>query len=96
MEKISGIIPTNSRISSVDLSKSVPTRRGHPNVGQPQVDASMHKSALPKTILKQASGAYAQALDLRQRNREDSIKANKIQDEFFQSKMSPEVEEVFE
>ncbi len=96
MEKISGIIPSNSRISSVDLSKSVPTRRGHPNVGQPQVDASMHKSALPKTILKQASGAYAQALDLRQKNRQDSIQANSIQDDFFKSRMDPEIEEIFE
>jgi len=96
MEKISGIIPSNSRISSVDLSKSVPTRRGHPNMGQPQVDASMHKSMLPKTILKQASGAYAQAVDLRQKNRQDSIQANKIQDEFFKSRMEPETEEIFE
>lgn len=35
MEKISGIIPRNSRNSSVDLSKSQPVRPGAPSFGRP-------------------------------------------------------------
>lgn len=34
MEKISGILPSNSRLKSVDLKNSQPSRPGAPNFGQ--------------------------------------------------------------
>lgn len=94
MQKISGIIPSNARLSSVDLSKATPTRKGHPNVGQPQVETQMRPS--PKTILKQAGGAYSQVMDMRQKGREQFEQAGKIEDAYFASKVDPSIQEGFE
>jgi hypothetical protein len=95
VQKISGIIPSNSRLTSVDLSKATPTRRGHPNVGQPEVELRM-RGATPKTILREASGAYSQVMNLKNKNRSDSADAIKIQDEFFNTRLNTEIKQGIE
>lgn len=40
MEKISGILPSNSRVTSVDMERSQPVRRGVPAFGRRVVDAN--------------------------------------------------------
>jgi hypothetical protein len=94
MNKISGILPSNSRLASVDFSKASPTRKGHPNIGQPEVETQMRPS--PKSVLKQTGGAYSQMVDMRLKGREQSAQAGKIEDAYFASKVSPEIQEGFE
>jgi hypothetical protein len=94
MNKISGILPSNSRLASVDFSKASPTRKGHPNIGQPEVETQMR--AAPKSVLKHSGGVYSQVMDMRQKGREQSVQAGKIEDAYFTSKVSPEIQEGFD
>lgn len=46
MEKISGILPSNSRLKSVDLKNSQPSRPGAPNFGQRMGSTSADRLSL--------------------------------------------------
>lgn len=58
MEKISGIIPRNSRNSSVDLSKSQPVRPGAPSFGRP-IGKVTPRTFSDESTVKQESSAVA-------------------------------------
>ncbi|MCB0369111.1 MAG: hypothetical protein KDD45_06565 [Bdellovibrionales bacterium] len=50
MEKISGIIPGNSRTSKADLSRSQPVRPGAPNFGQPIGRVTLNSFSEPTAL----------------------------------------------
>lgn len=85
MDKISGILPSNKRIESVDLKNSSPVRSGVPNFGQNVVKPSNHR-ALAKTTLDEASWTYNKVQEGKEKMRSEAQRVQDIADRFFDKK----------
>tara|TARA_B100001248_G_C27398316_1_gene467542 strand:+ start:2354 stop:2692 length:339 start_codon:yes stop_codon:yes gene_type:complete len=85
MDKISGIIPANQRITTVDVQRSAPVRRGVPSFGRDVVTPTNHR-ALAKTTLEEASRSYDQYSDSKQKMRIQSKMADNMAKDFFMEK----------
>jgi len=83
MNKISSIIPTNSRISTVDMKGSMPVRRGVPSFGREVVSPSNHRP-LAKTTLEEAAFTNELYQNSKEKMKAQSAMAENIGKEFFE------------
>lgn len=92
MQKISGILPGSSRVTSVDLKSSRPVRPGVPNFGAPQGESNL-KDQVTRTQLTMQD---PNSIDVpRWRSKEDlnAEIARNITDQFFRRRVEqPQVE----
>lgn len=97
MEKISGIIPRNSRNSSVDLSKSQPVRPGAPSFGRP-IGKVTPRTFTENTVAKQVQSGINPANPFMVDNKKlsEMTKIDFQESEVTQDKVtiSPEVKEL--
>lgn len=95
MEKLSSILPSNSRVKSVDLEDAHPVRPGVPSLGRPMGTTSSQRDRM--TISPQAKEAAFNETLARRNPREDkSVKiASKITDQFFNSRVGPKSDSEF-
>ena len=83
MEKISGILPSNARISTVDLSGSSPIRRGQPGFGQESAELAVRGSAKEKTVLENVAPAYERFTQSKLKARREAEIAQRASEGFF-------------
>lgn len=89
MEKISGILPSNSRIKSVDMKGAHPQRPGTPDFGQKMGSTSQDRISLSEQATEKAFQETLAAYNPREA-RHAKI-AEDMSKSFFQSRMKPEL-----
>ena len=97
MEKISGILPANSRITSVDIKKGGTARSGTPNFGRDVGLSSPDRRALAKSIGGDAMSRHQELMDARH-NSEKQVKIiERLNNDFFNKKtVEPDVSKEME
>jgi len=95
MEKLSSILPSNSRVKSVDLEDAHPVRPGVPSLGRPMGTTSSQRDRM--TISPQAKeAAFNETLAKRNPREDKSVQiAAKITDQFFNSRVGPKSDSDF-
>ena len=93
MQKISGILPSSSRLTTVDLKESGATRPGAPSFGRPQGESSL----LNNSIIRSAHRALQQhneQFDRKTKDQKNTEEIQKMADNFFktQSQMKNELD----
>jgi hypothetical protein len=90
MEKISGILPASSRITSVDLRNSGVARSGTPSFGRPTGTSAPAEREIETA--RMAMERHGEIMELREPNRKDEQLAivDKIADDFFMRKGRPD------
>ncbi len=90
MEKISGIVKTSPRLSSVDLKEAAPVRPGVPAFGRPegistltQQQQSLGMNASLATTAQKSAGVQAQVLDWRAKDAQNAAIAAEMSNRFF-------------
>lgn len=83
MDKISSILPGNSRVTSVDLKDSAPARPGMPAFGRQQGVSSLAKQRLDFDTSKSAIQAQEQLADWRTKDSTQAGVVQEITDRFF-------------
>lgn len=85
MEKISGIIPSSPRVSSVDLRDSSPVRPGTPSFGRAEGVSSLrdHAPDNPANIAQRSVGVQQNLLDWRSKEAHQAKVAQEVSDRFF-------------
>jgi hypothetical protein len=93
MEKISGIIPSTQRVSSVDLKDAAPVRPGTPSFGRPQGISSLAKPMIstqsdinrlaPMSTAVAATGLMPEKLTWRQEDQRKANAAAEVSNAFF-------------
>jgi hypothetical protein len=91
MDKISGIIPSSARVSSVDLKEAAPVRPGTPGFGRPEGASSLKSSISPQDTARRGVSAQIEQMDWRSKDAANSSIVQSISDGFF-SKNRKEVE----
>ncbi|MCB0342726.1 MAG: hypothetical protein H6626_14310 [Pseudobdellovibrionaceae bacterium] len=97
MDKISGILPSTSRIKSVDLREAGAARPGMPSFGRPIGTSELSNSQNRATTAQAASAVHGQLMDARSKSQNDAAIAQKITDGFFMKRFatpSPESTEL--
>ncbi len=90
MEKISSIIPSSSRVTSVDMKESSPVRAGTPGFGRAEAQAGRERES--KDTVKASSEAQTEMHDWRAKDAKHAAIAKDMADKFF-SKNKVDVEE---
>ena len=83
MDKISSILPGNSRVTSVDLKDSAPARPGMPAFGRQQGVSSLAKQRFDIDTSKSAIQAHDQLADWRTKDSTQAGVVQEITDRFF-------------
>ncbi|MAF92802.1 MAG: hypothetical protein VX583_08350 [Bdellovibrionota bacterium] len=83
MEKISGILPATSRITTVDRSGEHPVRSGHGASFGRQVSTSEVVRAKPKLTLGEAPKAYERLSERKLKDRMHAQIVNRMSNDFF-------------
>jgi len=85
LQKISGILPSSARVTSVDLRESGAARPGAPNFGRPIGESNL----MNNSITRSAHRALQQHNELSSKRTKEQQQAQEIQkmaDEFFKTK----------
>lgn len=90
MEKISSIIPSSSRVTSVDMKESSPVRSGTPGFGRAEAQAGRDRGA--GETAKAATEAQTEMHDWRAKDAKHASIAKDMADKFF-SKNKVDIEE---
>ncbi len=88
MEKISGIIPSSARVTSVDLKES-PVRPGAPSFGRPQAAAGKDSITTNGEAMKKASDMFASQTDWRSKDARQAAMVNDVSNAFFMKRVEP-------
>lgn len=84
MEKISGIIPSSSRVASVDMKEAPPVRPGTPGFGRAEgVSALREQTMNGGNTAQRSSGIQAEHLDWRSKDLQHANVAKQVSDRFF-------------
>lgn len=91
MEKISGIIPSSSRVASVDMREAAPVRPGTPSFGRPEGVSSLRQAKLGDTAAA-ATKIGKERLDWKSKDKQQAAMARELSDRFFKGNqaMGPE------
>lgn len=82
MEKISGIIPSSARVTSVDMKESPPVRSGTPTFGRAESVPSARKAKIGETA-SIAAGMNKERLDWKSKDMQNAAVARDLSDRFF-------------
>lgn len=82
MEKISGIIPSSARVTSVDMKESPPVRSGTPTFGRAESVPSARKAKIGETA-SVAAGMNKERLDWKSKDMQNAAVARDLSDRFF-------------
>ncbi len=85
MDKISGIVPSSRRVSSVDLKNAPPIRPGTPSFGRPQGVSTLTEQNKPTTA-QLAIAAQKEVSDKRTLNERAPVFIQDMADKFFMQK----------
>lgn len=89
MEKISGILPATSRITTVDRNGEHPVRSGHGASFGRQISTSEVVRAKPKLTLGEAPKAYERLSERKLKDRMHAQIVNKMSNDFFGKAQEP-------
>lgn len=87
MEKISGIIPSSSRVATVDLKESGPVRPGAPGFGRPEGVSSLRDAKIGQTASRAVKLSQEQ-LDWRTKDMQNAATVRELSDRFFKGNSS--------
>jgi hypothetical protein len=82
MEKISGILPSSSRVSSVDMRDAAPIRPGTPSFGRPEGVSSLRDAKIGETAAR-AAKINQDRLDWKSKDLNQAAMAREISESFF-------------
>lgn len=82
MEKISGILPSSPRVSSVDMKEAAPVRPGTPTFGRPEGVSSLRKAKIGETASAAAS-LSRERLDWKSKDMQNAAMVRDVADRFF-------------
>jgi hypothetical protein len=82
MEKISGILPSSSRVSSVDMRDAAPIRPGTPSFGRPEGVSSLRDAKIGETAAR-AVKINQDRLDWKSKDLNQAAMAREISESFF-------------
>ncbi|CAN5468976.1 hypothetical protein BH10BDE1_BH10BDE1_25650 [soil metagenome] len=82
MDKISGILPSSARVTSVDMKEAGPVRPGTPNFGRPEGASALRDAKLGATAGRAAALSREQ-LDWRSKDMQNAAAVREISDRFF-------------
>ena len=82
MEKISGILPSSSRVSSVDLKESGPVRPGAPGFGRAEGVSTVRDAKIGETAGRAVKISQDQ-LDWRTKDMQNAATVRELSDRFF-------------
>lgn len=82
MEKISGILPSSSRVSSVDMRDAPPVRPGTPGFGRPEGVSSLRDARIGETASR-AAKINQDRLDWKSKDLSQAAMAREISESFF-------------
>lgn len=82
MEKISGILPSSSRVSSVDMRDAAPIRPGTPSFGRPEGVSSLREAKIGETAAR-AAKINQDRLDWKSKDLNQAAMAREISESFF-------------
>lgn len=82
MEKISGILPSSPRVSSVDMKESSPVRPGTPGFGRAEGAASVRKAKIGETAAT-AAAIGRDRLDWKSKDMQNAAVVRDLSDRFF-------------
>ena len=91
MEKISSILPSSARVTSVDMKESNPVRAGAPGFGR--AEAQMNRERTSPDSIKQATEAQLDMHDWRSKDLKHASIAKDMADKFF-AKNKKDIDEV--
>ncbi len=93
MEKISGILPSSSRVSSVDMRDAAPIRPGTPSFGRPEGVSSLRDAKIGETAAR-ASKINQDRLDWKSKDINQAAMAREISESFFINRKANAVKEM--
>ncbi len=93
MEKISGILPSNSRLSSVDTESSQPSRPGAPSTGRPVGSISLNKDRVTLSSRDLPPEALQQITYKNPRDFRHSKIAEGVTKKFFETRLEQPVQD---
>jgi hypothetical protein len=94
MNKISGILPSNRRIETIDRTGEQKLRSGHgATFGQKVSHSEVVRTAKPKLTLDVAPNAFERMSDRRKKDRMHAAIVERMSNEFFAKKVEPQVPE---
>lgn len=82
MDKISGIIPSSSRVASVDMRDAPPVRPGTPSFGRPEGVSSLRDAKIGQTAAR-AGRINQERLDWKSKDMQNAAVAREMSDRFF-------------
>jgi hypothetical protein len=91
MQKISGILPSSNRLTTVDLKESGATRPGAPSFGRPQGESSLLNNSIVRSAHR-ALQQHNEQFDRKTKEQKNAEEIQKMADNFFktQSQMKSE------
>lgn len=94
MNKISGILPSNRRIETIDRTGEQKLRSGHgATFGQKVSQSEVVRTAKPKLTLDAAPNAFDKMSDRRKKDRMHAAIVERMSNEFFAKKVEPQIPE---
>lgn len=93
MEKISGILPSSSRVSSVDMRDAAPIRPGTPSFGRPEGVSSLRDAKIGETAAR-AAKINQDRLDWKSKDLNQAAMAREISESFFINRKANAVKEM--
>lgn len=93
MEKISGILPSSSRVSSVDMKDAAPIRPGTPSFGRPEGVSSLRDAKIGETAAR-AAKINQDRLDWKSKDLNQAALAREISESFFINRKANAVNEM--
>lgn len=88
MEKISGIIPSSSRVSSVDMREAAPVRPGTPAFGRAEGVSSLRDAKVGQTAGRAVKLSQEQ-LDWKSKDMKNAATVRELSDRFFKNNDRP-------
>ena len=95
MEKISGILPSSSRVASVDLKESGPVRPGTPAFGRAEGASALRDAKIGQTAGRAAKLSQEQ-LDWRTKDMQNAATVRELSDKFFKGNMKSAIDQTVE
>jgi hypothetical protein len=92
MDKISGILPSNARVTSVDMKDSGPIRGGVPSFGRTETVSPAKSNLPPQDTAQRGAAAHQQLNDWRSKDQKAAAVAGEVTDRFFSKKNEVDVE----
>lgn len=83
MEKISGIIPSSPRLSSVDLNEASPVRPGTPSFGRPQGVSTLSEPSVSMDTARKGAAIHREMMDWRSKDERDAAMVAEMSNRFF-------------